>query len=284
MDKVFNLPQGVLKVLHMSSRYKNSLLAVFWSILSPGLGQIYLGRIKRGVTIFIILFIIQFSEALYLVNPNTHGALDSLHIPNFLILILYISNLVDAFRLGYRTEGLTYGKRCIVIWLSIIFISIGCALYIRTNIIQPFKVPAASMSPTILEGDHIFVDKRAYKKDDPKRGDIVVFVYPQDSKKNFIKRIIGLPNESIEIRSGSIFINGLSITQPEVFKKVYYYNRGNYGAEGQVLHIPPDNYFVLGDYSSSSYDSRYWGFVPKRNILGKAYKIFLPDDRSGPIQ
>ena len=263
----------------MALKVRNKFLAVIWSLISPGFGQIYLGRFKRGVIICIFVFTIQLSGALYLANPNTHGSFG----PDILIFILYLGNLIDVLILSNRTEGPTYGKKCLLAYLLILLIGVSCALYIRKNIVQPFKVPAASMTPTILKDDHVFADKRVYKKEDPKRGDIVVFIYPEDKKKNFIKRIVGLPNETVEIKSGSILVNGEPVTQPEIFKKIYYYNKGNYGADGQVVNVPSGSYFVLGDNSEFSYDSRYWGFVPKSSILGKVYKIFAPENHSGPI-
>jgi signal peptidase I len=95
---------------------------------------------------------------------------------------------------------------------------------------------------------------------------------------------VGLPNETIEIRNGKILINGVAIQEPAVLTKIHYYNRGAYGDKGQVIEIPADSYYVLGDNSSASRDSRYWGFVPKKYLEGKAYKIYFPFNRSGAIK
>jgi len=112
----------------------------------------------------------------------------------------------------------------------------------------------------------------------PKRGEVVVFVYPEDKKKDFIKRLVGLPGETIEIKSGTIYINDRPVEEP-IFKRIYYYNRGDFAAEGQKITIPKDCYFVLGDNSNSSKDSRYWGFVPKENLLGLAWVVYWPIQR-----
>jgi len=117
----------------------------------------------------------------------------------------------------------------------------------------------------------------------PQRGDIVVFVYPVDPTKDFIKRLIAVGGETVEIRDGAIYINGKEITDPRI-KRTYYYNRGDYGAEGQVVHVPPGYDFVMGDNSGSSYDSRYWGFVPQENIVGRADIIFWPLGRIRILQ
>ena len=117
----------------------------------------------------------------------------------------------------------------------------------------------------------------------PKRGDVIVFVYPVDPTKDFIKRLIAVGGETVEIKNGAILINGQEVTDPRI-KRTYYYNRGDYGNEGQVVHVPPGYVFVMGDNSGSSYDSRYWGFVPEANIIGKADVIFWPLDRIRIIQ
>ncbi len=172
-------------------------------------------------------------------------------------------------------------------WIESIIIAFILAAVIRTFVVQAFKIPTGSMRPTLLEGDIILVNKFLYgakipftdlrlpEVRNPQRGDCIVFIYPENPKKDFIKRLVGLPGEVLEIRSGTIFINGKPVLDP-VFSKIYYYNKGDLAEEGKVTVIPQDNYFVLGDNSASSQDSRYWGFVPKKNILGKAILIYWP--------
>jgi signal peptidase I len=161
---------------------------------------------------------------------------------------------------------------------------------IRPFIVQAFKIPTGSMRPTLIEGDLILVNKFIYGAKVPfthlrlpavkeiKRGDVVVFIYPEDDKKDFIKRMVGLPGDIIEIRKGTIYVNDSPLLDP-LFNQRYYYNRGEFSKENQKLVVPPDNYFVLGDNSGSSKDSRYWGFVPKDNILGSAMVIYWPPQR-----
>ncbi len=175
-------------------------------------------------------------------------------------------------------------------WIESIVIAFILAVIIRTFVIQAFKIPTGSMRPTLLEGDIILVNKFLYgakipftdlrtpKINDPQRGDCIVFIYPENPKKDFIKRLVGLPGESLEIRKGVIFINGKPVLDP-AFREIFYYNRGDLAQEGQIITIPKDSYFVLGDNSASSQDSRYWGFVPKNNILGKAILIYWPPKR-----
>lgn len=164
------------------------------------------------------------------------------------------------------------------------------ALIIRSFVIQPFKIPTGSMEPTLIPGDRIFVlryvyglripftFKRIARFNDPKTGDIVVFNFPEDTKRAFIKRCIATPGEELEIKSGEIWLNRAPL-QKLPFNKIYYYNRGLYAKEGEVLKVPPGSYFVLGDNSASSKDSRYWGFLDNKYFIGKAIMIYWPLNR-----
>ncbi|MCX5710679.1 MAG: signal peptidase I [Candidatus Omnitrophica bacterium] len=176
-------------------------------------------------------------------------------------------------------------------WLEALVVAAFLAFcVVRPFIVQAFKIPTGSMRPTLLEGDLIlvnkfiygakvpFTEKRLPKVKDLARGDVVVFIYPEDTKKDFIKRLVGLRGDTIEIKSGSIFVNDKPLLEP-VFSQRYYYNRGDFAAEGMKITVPKDNYFVLGDNSASSKDSRYWGFVPKSNILGQAMVVYWPPNR-----
>ncbi|MFH1198690.1 MAG: signal peptidase I [Candidatus Omnitrophota bacterium] len=188
-----------------------------------------------------------------------------------------------------RPEGQDTSKWKIVAkeWIESIIIAAILALVIRTFVIQAFKIPTGSMRPTLLEGDIILVNKFIFgakvpfteialpKLRDPKRGDVIVFIYPEDPKKDFIKRLIGLPGETVEIKNGTVYINDMPVMDP-IFNQRFYYNRGDFGQENKGIVVPKDSYFVLGDNSASSQDSRYWGFVPKSNVLGKALIIYWP--------
>ncbi|MDD5098012.1 MAG: signal peptidase I [Candidatus Omnitrophica bacterium] len=180
-------------------------------------------------------------------------------------------------------------------WVESIIVAFLLAMVIRAFVVQAFKIPTGSMRMTLIEGDLILVNKFIYGAkvpflhywlpavQAPKRGDVIVFVYPEDKKKDFIKRLVGLPGETVEIKEGSIYINGKPVAE-QIFNQIYYYNRGDFSAEGQKITVPPDSYFVLGDNSASSKDSRYWGFVPKANLLGKALIIYWPLNRIRQIK
>ncbi|MDP2921668.1 MAG: signal peptidase I [Candidatus Omnitrophota bacterium] len=164
-------------------------------------------------------------------------------------------------------------------WVEPIIIAVILALIIRTFVVQAFKIPTGSMRMTLVEGDRILVNKFIYRFKQPERGDVIVFISPEDKKKDFIKRLVGLPGETIQISNGAILINNNPIEKDSKLSQWHYYNRGDFGVEGENVTIPKDAYFVLGDNSVSSRDSRYWGFMPKKYLLGKAMLIYWPPNR-----
>lgn len=173
---------------------------------------------------------------------------------------------------------------------SLIFAGFIAFFIVRPFVVQAFKIPTGSMRPTLREGDIILVNKFIYgarvpfsgfrlpKIRSPQRGDAVVFIYPENPKKDFVKRLIALPGETVEIKDGTIYINDKPLLDP-LFSQRYYYNRGELAGEGTKITVPKDSYFVLGDNSISSQDSRYWGFVPAKNILGRPILIYWPPQR-----
>lgn len=177
-------------------------------------------------------------------------------------------------------------KRILWEYVEALVTALLLALLIRAFVIQAFKIPTGSMETTLLVGDHILVnkfiygtklpfsDKRILAVRKPLRGDIVVFKYPSDPGKDFIKRIIAVEGDVIESRNKAIFINGNQVEQPfarYTDKRMRPFDRrDNFGP---VL-IPKDRYFVMGDNRDQSYDSRYWGLVEMNDIKGKALFIY----------
>jgi len=169
-----------------------------------------------------------------------------------------------------------------------ILIAIVIALFIRTFVVQAFKIPSGSMKPTLQIGDHILVSKFSYgvkipytgkvilPVNDPQRGDIVVFKFPVDPRKDFIKRVIGVGGDVVEIHDKTIYINGKRLNHDV---GVYTDSRtiagslkprDNFGP----ITVPPGALFVMGDNRDESFDSRFWGFVPVRDVSGKAFIIY----------
>jgi signal peptidase I len=178
------------------------------------------------------------------------------------------------------------GKKHIVReYAESIAIAIILALIIRTFVVQAFKIPSGSMEDTLAIGDHIlvnkfiygskipFTDSRLLRIRDPKRGDVIVFEYPEDPSKDFIKRVIGTPGDVIEVKNKRVFVNGEPYVNPhEVHKENEIFSReqqprDNFGP----VKVPENSFFVMGDNRDRSYDSRFWGFVKNSKIKGLAF-------------
>lgn len=199
-----------------------------------------------------------------------------------------------------------------------LIIALFVVLLIRSSIAAPYKIPTGSMIPTLQIGDHIFVSKLSYGLklpftninmiawDQPKRGDVIVFKYPEDPSKDFIKRVVGIPGDTIEVRAGQLFLNDTAVPR-EVLSRdklteeveesrghpdgysLYQEKLGN--VEHRILHnsdyfysalsdrppliVKEENYFVMGDNRDNSKDSREWGFVPFKAIRGRALVVFF---------
>lgn len=169
-------------------------------------------------------------------------------------------------------------------WGQSLIWAILVTLVVRTYVVQAFKIPSGSMIPTLHIGDKLFVNKYVYRFEAPKRGDIIVFRYPLDKRKDFIKRLVGLPGDHIEIRDGKIRVDDRELNDPETFGKFYYYNHDPFGGPNEVVTVPADSYFMLGDNSANSTDGRFWGFVPKKNLVGKAVFRWWPPNRMGKVK
>ncbi len=177
--------------------------------------------------------------------------------------------------------------------IEAIVIAIVLALFIRTFVVQAFKIPSGSMKQTLLIGDHILVNKFIYgvkfpylrntiipiKK--PEQGDVVVFKFPEDPEKDFIKRVVGVAGDVVEVRDKQVYINQektndtYSIhTDPHTISSGLQ-PRDNFGP----VTVPPDSLFVMGDNRDHSYDSRFWGFVSLKAVKGKAFMIYWSWDK-----
>ncbi len=152
-------------------------------------------------------------------------------------------------------------------------IAMAIVIPIRIFIAQPFIVSGSSMFPTFENGQYLVVDEISYKLSDPERDDVVIFRYPNDTKKFFIKRIIGLPNETVDIKGNEVAI--INKEHPDGFSldQSYVKNTANNNVH---FELKDNEYFVMGDNRIASSDSRYWGAVPKKLLVGKAFLRLLP--------
>ncbi len=171
-----------------------------------------------------------------------------------------------------------------------LIIALLIALFVRAFVVQAFKIPSESMKPTLLVGDHILVNKfiygiripllgnKVFRFSTPRRGDVIVFIFPVDRSKDFIKRAIGLPGDTVEVRDRKIYINDQMIEDPwGVYASWGPRAPDPYGPK----KVPPGSLFVLGDNRDNSQDSRYWGFVPLDDVLGKAFIMYWSWDWGG---
>ena len=159
-----------------------------------------------------------------------------------------------------------------------LIIAVLLALVIRTFVVQAFKIPSGSMLPTLQIGDHILVNKFLYYFQGIRRGDIIVFKFPQDETRDFIKRVIGMPGDVVRIDQGVVYVNGRRLQ--ESYVPPDYRDRLSMAD----MKIGQDYYFVLGDHRSSSNDSRNWGPVHRRSVYGKAVFVYWPPEKIGPVR
>ncbi len=160
-------------------------------------------------------------------------------------------------------------------------IAIVLALVIRTFVVQAFKIPSGSMLPTLQIGDHILVNKFNYWFTDPQRDDIIVFKFPQDEGRDFIKRVVALPGEKVEVRGKQVYVNDKPLREPfavhmdRSIQENPISPRDNFSP----VVVPPGQLFMMGDNRDYSMDSRFWGFLDKKKIKGKAFIIYWSWDR-----
>jgi signal peptidase I len=191
----------------------------------------------------------------------------------------------------------TQKKSLVREYVEAILIAILLALFIRTFIVQAFKIPSGSMLPTLKIGDHLLVNKFSYGLkmpfigstlipwDGPSRGDVVVFRFPKDRSVDYIKRVIGVPGDTITVKNKKIFINGEAVADPHAhFTSTLVLGseaspRDNFGP----VTVPTGNIFVMGDNRDNSYDGRFWGFVDQRDVLGKAFILYWSWDLEKPL-
>ncbi len=163
------------------------------------------------------------------------------------------------------------------VWTRDLLIAIGLALVIIVFLYQPVKVEGTSMAPLLSDQERIFINKFVYRFEPIQRGDVVVFWYPLDRTKSFIKRVVGLGGETVEIRQGAVYVNGIVVPEPYVPRQ--YEDLSDFGP----VRVPKDSYFVMGDHRISSNDSRVFGPVASRYIYGRAVFAYWPVDHFGSL-
>lgn len=230
---------------------RNKWIAALMGLAMPGLGQIYNGELIKGISFFIILevvYVLGFRGVTLLPDGTLlAGAICVLTA----VLGLYAAAIFDAYGTAAKTE-IAYQRTAynrwyfyIAVWLlGWVLVSGAVFRYVQENLVQLYSVPTGSMEPAIRRGDHVIADKTAYRRMAPKKGDIVIFLFPNDRSKHFIKRVEGLPGETITM------------------------------SDGTRTKVPQGSIYVLGDNKENSLDSRHFGFVPLSDVIGKARQVY----------
>ena len=265
----------------MTNKPRKWWIAGLLSLIEPGLGQIYNGQARKGITILVLCLLLSPLMLLCLHAGNI--------VFTFLFLIIvtigyYACAIVDAIvaarklRVEYTLKK--YNKVIVYIGIFVAVIIINTVLfggspveYVRQNHVQAFRIPASSMEPALMNGDYILVDRRPSERN-PKHGDLIVFAYPRDPEKDFVKRVVALGGETVLIRDKQLLIDGKLQSEPYAFYDdpniLSATPRDNFGP----VTVPSGSFFVLGDNRDHSYDGRFWGFVEQGAIKGIVKGIY----------
>ena len=246
---------------------RRAMPAILWSLLVPGLGHVAVGYPARGIALSLLLTATYLGQISFKTIYTTSG---------FFLLIasslaIYGYAIFDAWRLSSREPRKE--KRWFMRLDSLImFAVLSCLFSFFIDSLQLIpderRMPSSSMSDTILVDDHFLLDLTAYEPGDPDYGDVVAFLLPEDETKLFIKRVIAKPGDLVAIENKRVFVNGAPIGDSHARHgdTAFQTRRDSMPA----MTVAPDAYFVLGDNREESYDSRFFGTIPKNNILGRA--------------
>jgi signal peptidase I len=290
------------------STKRHSWFAALLSVLMPGLGQLYCGAIIR------CLWLLALTSGAGLLGvaallPGMRLGGGMVVACYALSLLVYIIGIVDAFitarrtREDYEPKDYNRWQAYLLLGLAVSAGHVFSALYVRDNWLMPFRIPTASMYPTIWQGDQLFATKNAYLEKDPAVGDAVIFHNPDDRKIYYIKRVVALEGDRVEIRDGALYINEVRLRReatpaPAVRparmggggEYFYEFNRDakypivlSAGAKARLRNfppttVPPHHCFVLGDNRDESLDSRSYGAIPIASVVGRASFIYAPGE------
>lgn len=283
---------------------RKPLMAALMSFVLPGFGQLYNGDVNRGLLLFIGFTVcaLPLMAIIALLLPASL-MLPMLILANILCIGLWIYGIGNAWKTAktlsqYTLQSWQKTGVYLLIFLSAMLFIPAATLYVRANLVESFYLPSGSMTPSALTGDIIFANKNyncPHCSYDVKRGDIGIFVYPNNRTHHYIKRIIALPGDKIEMGQQQVFINGLSLSRgkTEVVGDNTMVTEKHGDTEYQVqwltadtddmieLTVPPGQVFVLGDNRSKSNDSRKFGTVPLRDVVGKAGQVWFSKGEDG---
>lgn len=278
-------------------------VAAALSTLCCGLGQVYCGRLSRGLAMYAVSMLFGPAVLLIMLGNSAFWLIVFLATVAAVTLV-YVASIVDAQRLAVRMAGqpseARRGHRPVLLWgmaLTSIPCTLGFGFSLRSNVVEAFRIPTSSMEPTLMKGDRFLANKRNIDSREMERGDVVVFRMPTNPEQRWVKRIVGLPGDTVEMRSGEVFINGKALKRELVKSaaesatdqepRAFYENNGE--RRYQVLIggldenadlprqiVPDDSYFVLGDHRGLSHDSRKFGTISRREMVGVVTWLYSP--------
>lgn len=280
---------------------RQAWIACTLSLCCAGLGHLYVGRLTRGLTFFLVSLIVIPVAALVAGMAPSTAALTLLLLAFGGLLVFWMAAVVDAGRIAARTE-FAEPKEYQRPWIYTLFVIAGLcspllsALYVRGNLLEAYYLPTESMAPTFRRGDRILVNKTLWRRQTIDRNDMVVFRPPDQRSRNYIKRIVGLPGDQIVINGDDVQVNGRFLeipvapgtnNSPPPAAAEPSAAPSSPGEKPAVQTIPQGMCFVLGDNRANSRDSRAFGLVPLGDVIGVAEYIYLPGDswsRFGRVQ
>lgn len=285
---------------------RNRSAAVVLSLAATGLGQVYCGRLGRGLVMFLCSLLFAPVIVVAALMPPATFVLAGLILALLTVLGIHVFSVVDAFKLSRQTCVLVQSNSRTHPLVYPLYILVGLTYqagglyFIRSNIFEAFVVPSASEVPTLLPGDRFLVNKTTYQRRPVRRGDVVVFRVPSEPCLKWVKRVIALPGDTVEVKDNEVFVNGnrlererlplaslgfdATLFRGEVFQETNAGHRYRIllASESKPLPdypkatVPNGCCFLLGDNRNNSRDSRMLGFVPLDNLLGDVQYRFLP--------
>ena len=255
----------------------SAMMALVLNLLAMPLGHVYVGALRRGCYLWIArLALGMIAVALVLLIPGRPGLIGG----GIILLAAFVGPLIDCVRLALSDRWRERSKPrpgwhayAIVLVLALVASTAWTAL-LRGGMIQAFRIPSLSMAPTLVVGDFFFVNKTPRARARLRRCDIVVFQYPLQPDKDFVMRIVGLPNEVIEIKAKQVFVNGAPLDEPYAVYDADVRPPDDPRDHVGPWRIPRNEFFLMGDNRDNSNDSRYWGSLPARLIRGHAHVIY----------
>lgn len=278
---------------------RNPIMAAGMSAVLPGFGQLYNGKVNRGLLIFMAFTLATVPLMLWVtLSLPTTFTLALLILTIVINAGIWIYGITDAYRTAKQSANYEVkdwqvsAMYMMVFGFTVFYFVPSMSQYMRANLVESFSIPSSSMAPSVLKGDIIFANKNynctgcAHAA---KRGDIAIFVYPNNRTQHYIKRIVGLPGDRISIQNQQVFVNAQSLTSGEPQQsgdyKTVTERAGNttyktqwssrYNSDVVEFVVPNGQVYVLGDNRSNSKDSRHFGTVPLTDVVGKASQVWM---------